>query len=288
MLIGSRLRMAVLLASTVYTALTAGVSNGAPRAAKEKQCGPTVGSKVETVSINSITSTLAKTDYKRDEFESSEAYRKRMKDVATKLPDSWLVAIPHKAGNVSYDPDAKQLTVQRAFFLDYENFGDSSELGYTSAFIGHEIEYDLSDNLDIVVSRTIKNLGTLDGQSAFGARVAVHRESGTTQAIFEREAADYEDIFEAPKKFEYKARSKPVFSLSVEPERARELKSQVRAAVLIVPKAPYFASAHVWHNKPTVSTPYQITEEFQVVIADIKCALLTDGSGLVLATRATR
>lgn len=284
MLTGSRLGIAVMLTSAVCAALAVDLSKGATRAAQEKQCGPAVGSKAQTVSINSITSTLAKTDYKRDEFESSESYRTRMNDEAAKLPASWLVAITYKAEHVSYDPDAKRLTVSSGFFLDYPNFGDYSELGYTAAFSGHKIDYKLSDNLDVIF-RTIRELGTQDGHSAFGGRVTVRRESGLTQAIFEREAEPYESIFGAPKKPEV---ARTVFALSLETQKARELKSKLRGAVLIEPKAPYFASANVWHNKPTVATPYEVTEEFQVVIADIRCAVLMDGQGVVLATRATR
>jgi len=266
-------------------------------AAQAKECGPKVGSKITTVDIRSIIAMLENAGTVRDEFETSAAYNDRLKAIGKKLPEVWIVSVPHKPGHVSYDADARRLNISKWLFLDFDNPPGYSSLDYRDAlaYVDNEgkyktrIQVDARDNLGVPLSRRVTVADKYDGTNSFGRTVKITRQKATTQAIFERAGGIDEDVFSAPIRPGSAPRtSKVVFSLPIDPTTARTLKTSVRAAVLIAPKPPYFGRGSVYHKRPTLTAPYDIEEELQVVVADIKCALVLDGVGTVLATRPTR
>lgn len=151
------------------------------------------------------------------------------------------------------------------------------------------MEYDATGSLEIPMTRTIVAMGNYEGSNAYGAKSLVQKQKATTIGIFERAGVGFFDnIFFAPPSRDKQAPEKLVFTLKADPSKARTLKANLRAAVAISPKKPYFARGSVYHKPPTHDVPYQIEEEVQVVIADITCAILTERDGTVLATRTTR
>lgn len=280
----------------VVVALAAStIAAGATAATKTlpKQCGPAIGSKVSPLQIGSIVTKLEKFKYERDEFETSSAYETRMKAIAVDLPREWIVAIPYdvRSESAKYDADTQRLEVSKWFFLNFSNAPGYESIDYGDALYrlkGQPVEYGATGNLEIPMARTIAAKGSYEASNAFGVKVLVQKQKATTIGIFERAGTGYFDniFFAAPRGS--KQPDEIVFSLAADPDKARTLKTTLRAAVVISPKKPYFARGSVYHKGPTRDVPYEIEEEVQVIIADITCAILMDREGAVLGTRATR
>lgn len=185
----------------------------------------------------------------------------------------------------------QRLNVSKWFYLSFSNPTGYESVDYGSALFrlrGQPIEHGATGNLEIPMTRTIVAKGSYEASNAFGAKVLVERQQATTIGICDRAGTGYFDnmFFPAPR-----GERRPddiVFSLKANPETAKTLKTNLRAAVAISPRKPYFARGSVYHKPPTRDAPYDIEEEVQVIIADITCAILTDRDGTVLATRVTR
>ena len=63
---------------------------------------------------------------------------------------------------------------------------------------------------------------------------------------------------------------------------ARGAKASFKAALLIEPKAPYFATGRGSPQQATVSDTREITDNLRVIVADIRCALFADANWKVL------
>jgi hypothetical protein len=61
------------------------------------------------------------------------------------------------------------------------------------------------------------------------------------------------------------------------PEEARHLKKELSFAVVVTPKPPFLADGR---QKSAVTT-YDYHDSFTFLVADIRCTLVTDASGLV-------
>lgn len=71
-------------------------------------------------------------------------------------------------------------------------------------------------------------------------------------------------------------------------EMAKDIKTTARAAIVYVPKAPYFAKGKYPWGKPTIDGPLEIDETIEVAIGDIQCALFLSLQGKVNGAVATR
>lgn len=79
-----------------------------------------------------------------------------------------------------------------------------------------------------------------------------------------------------------------VGQLRLAPEGARRLRPQLKSAFVVAPKEPYLIKDQQKVGEPTISTPLDVTEDFSILVADIQCGLLMDGSNKVLGPYPTR
>ena len=154
---------------------------------------------------------------------------------------------------------------------------------------GIHIEYSLLDNVAWSLPRRSENVGTYPGQNAFGAMVEVVKQAQLSRGVFEREGSHDENLWSA-KQPAYDKDAPPVaFAIQVTPADAKLLKKpgQLRAAFLIAPVPPYYASGTTT-SAPTVNAPIDRTTNAKYIIGDIQGAALYDADGRLLGTRATR
>lgn len=69
-------------------------------------------------------------------------------------------------------------------------------------------------------------------------------------------------------------------------EEAKLLKDKLQIGIYFVPKFPY-ATSKMNYQKPSVVNPNEVTEEYRVMVGNIKCAVVADESGKVLAVANT-
>ena len=71
------------------------------------------------------------------------------------------------------------------------------------------------------------------------------------------------------------------------PDEARLLKPSLRIALVVAPFAPYVVRGTNPYGRPSLQSPKQVTIDFTILMADIQCGLVMDGSGRVLGAYPT-
>lgn len=238
-----------------------------------QQCSAYVGQQVAPMAFDDVAKNYSSIPPK-DEFETTDQYKQR---VESSIPNGQNPQILAKKVEdlkyFPYDADQQILSVQ-AYAFDNTNFDAWSAFYYAktkdlSANTG-------SNNIDVVISETDKESGTYIGQNSFGAKVRITKTTRTTKALFQRKASFGENLFRNTGK------NGVIGSFSLSPEEARRLRSNLHIAFVIQPKLPFVVKSTYPFGEPTVSNPEEIKVDATVLVADIQCGLLLDGTGTVL------
>lgn len=236
---------------------------------------------VQPVKANTLWKQLANVPKVRDEYETSEAFENRVLKAITSISGSVIVEVPIQRQYITYNADTKQLDIQ-SYAFDNINTEYSGVFGYGTHFYD-KIKYGSSDNIDIVFPSEETQLGSYIGKNAFGVKVRVRKVARFTKAIFEREDEQNTGLFP-----NLSHNNVTVISLhDITPEMAKHLKTTARAAIVYIPKAPYFAKGKYPWGEPTIEAPMDINETIEVAVGNIQCALLLNQTGKVYGVAAT-
>lgn len=246
-------------------------------------CAPYLEKEVKLTNVNDLWKDLAKVPNIKDEFETTKAFEDRVAAAIVLFKDPQIVEIPIDRKFITYDADTSKLSVESYAFKNLST-NYSEVFGYGTQFYG-KIKFGYSSNIDIVFPYEEKNNGSYIGKNAMGAEISVTRLVRNTKVIFEREAAIGEGVLTSSK---YPPHT-PLLSYSnITPEIAKTVKTTARAAIVFVPKAPYFATGKFPWGEPTLKRPTEIDETLEVAIGDIQCALFLNAAGKVFGTVVTQ
>ena len=243
----------------------------AGNAMAQDACQAFVGQKITTTTFDSVVSTLSKVPAEKSEYETTAAYEARLAAVNSTVPKQFIIQYQLNKEYLKYDADAGKLNVAAYAFRNI-NTDYSSVFGYGTPFYG-KVKYDSYGNIDVVLSQTEKPVGQYEASNAYGAKATVTKVARTTQAVYERNADYDDDAFVG----QVKGVGAQIGALPISVDEAKALKATATAALVIEPKWPYFAKGQKSWD-PTISNPTEITDDISVVVADIKCALLLNGS----------
>jgi hypothetical protein len=237
----------------------------------------------------------------KGEFETAAQFEQRQAAARARCKERYLISTPVDPEEIRYDAD-KQVLIVTVWALKntgssddelHALFGWSSELKDAKV----EIKYGTSiwPNVEWAFPRDRRTVGTYDGQNAFGVRATIIKQEITATGIFEREGArggdilDGEDVWfrRQPKDVEVSLRA--AFEIKADPDRARALKQHgaLRAAVLVAPRFPFYATG-IARFTPTIRAPFDRTTNVRYLIGDIQAVALYDASGQMIAVRETR
>lgn len=237
----------------------------------------------------------------KGEFETAAQFEQRQAAARAKCKERYLIATPVDPEHIRYDAD-KQVLLVTVWALKNTGTTDdelnslfcwSSELKKANV----EIKYGTSiwKNVEWAFPRDRRDVGTYDGQNAFGFRATIIKQEITSRGIFERQGArggdilDGEDVWfrRQPKNVEVSLRA--AFEIKADPDRARAFKQNgaLRAGVLVAPRFPFCATGVV-RDTPTIRDPFDRTTTARYLIGDIQCVALYDSEGKLLATRPTQ
>lgn len=230
----------------------------------------------------------------KDEFETAAQFTERQAAARAKCKERYLIAAPVDPEHVRYDAD-KQVLIVETYALT-NTLATSDELGAVFGYGSElskakaEVKYTTlsSGNVMWIFPRERKDVGTYDGANAFGVKATITKQEGVSRGVFERQGA-YEESVWVNGRQPYVKGSPPVaFEIKADLEKAKALKqSGLRAAILVVPKAPFYATG-VDHFTPTIQAPYDRTTSVRYLVGDIQCAAIYDSEGKLLATRPTQ
>ena len=78
-----------------------------------------------------------------------------------------------------------------------------------------------------------------------------------------------------------------VGELRVPPSDARRLKEELRIAFVVSPKEPFLVAGQRKVGETTIRNPRAVTENFTILVADIRCGLVMDRAGTILGAYPT-
>ena len=136
--------------------------------------------------------------------------------------------------------------------------------------------------------------GSYPASNAFGAKVTVHKIKRNVFSLFDRpfgnkgkrytsdsvESWAYDGVGDYQSAYGVLSNTGFV-EINLPIEVARTAKDTIRANVVFRPKAPYFATGDR-HWSPKVSNPNEIDAQYNAIVGDILCVLITTKDGKVL------
>lgn len=253
------------------------------------ECTRYSGQTVTPGTVDDLLAELAKLPNLKDEFETTQAFETRMAAATSGAQQLRVVWVPVDSKYVTYDADARKLSVH-VYALANERTDYYGVFGYGTPYDGKVKTAlgTLGTNINIVLRKPEEKDGSFTGQNSFGAVTNVTRVKRSTQALFEREGARGEDLF-FPNEGAAAARKRLIVEFPETPvDIAKTVKATLKAAVVVVPKWPFYAKGKVSWGPPTVQRPTLLDESLEVAVVDFQCALLTDGTGKVFAAIDTR
>ncbi|MDZ3831938.1 MAG: hypothetical protein U0S50_09005 [Sphingopyxis sp.] len=213
----------------------------------------------------------------KDEFETSDAYRARLAAAGGAGP----LIISKKiegAGYLAYNADKGAFEV-KAYLFDNTNFNAWDAFYYAKVT---DPKASTMSNLDVVISSSDTVTGTYSAQNGFGAKTNVSKVTRIEKAIFESEPARYgEELF-------FQNKDAIVGEVPMSVAEAQAFKPQAKIAFVAVPKLPYVVRATFPTGKTTISNPTDLTVNSTILVADIQCGLLMNGTNKVVAAFKTR
>lgn len=264
-----------LLAIVVMNYATAAESDLLP----SERCSAYVGQKVAPKTFDDIARIYSSISPK-DEFETTEKYQNRIESSSSDNREP--IIVTKKIESLKYFPyDAdRQILMVQSYAFDNTNFDAWSAFYY--AKLQNLNANTRSNNIDIVFSETDKESGAYIGQNSFGAKVRVTKTTRTTKALFQRKASFGENLFRNTDK------DGVIGTIPMPPEDAKNIRSQLRIAFVIQPKLPFVVKSTYPFGEATISSPEEVKVEATVLIADVQCGLLMNGTGVVLGAYETQ
>ena len=250
-------------------------------------CHSYVGQQVSFSSTQDVLASLRKTPTMKGEFETTADFESRKAAAFKDIPKLLVLPSIFEGKHISYDADQQAMSV-KSYALSNLNTDYAGVFGYGTDFDG-KIEFSrLYDNLDAVIYRSEKNVGQYSGENAYGASRNVRKIDRRTVSIFEREGEYGEDLFPSKMTDEDGVDSIIGFVYDIPIEQAKLARDNWKSGYVVELKSPYFTEGPVRHKGPSITRPTEINETLSVVIADIKCGIVTDSSSRVLLSEATR
>ncbi|MGF6229468.1 hypothetical protein QFZ27_003423 [Inquilinus ginsengisoli] len=254
-----------------------------PVAASTQACDSYLGQMITPVSFDRVRAALSRLPTQRNEFETTPQFDARVANALGNTDGTYIVQAAFNPKYATYDADRQQFAVQTYAIGHGQPYWDTV-FGYGHPLYG-QVEYGSYENIGLSVSSS-ETAGTYVGSNAFGVTARVTETTRNEKAIFDRKAAYGEDLYSPPGSDVYSTRI--IAEIPADPATAPRLKNTMKAAVVIAPRSPWVAAGRGHINTPTINNPQTVEQVVSAVIADIQCALITDGTNKVIAAVTTR
>lgn len=240
-------------------------------------CPSYVGTTVAPLTFDEAVAKLPKVSPK-GEFETTAEYQARF---AAAGGGGLLIVgkAPDDRKFFTYDADHGKLSVEPYAFRNWD-LSAWYALHNTAG-----LEPSTLYNVDVVISRGFHIVGSYMGQNGFGAQARIVERQSVVHAIYDRPIGVDEELKGTGL---FLNNDEVVGTLDMPPSEAQALKPKLSVAFVVLPKEPYLVHSHYKVGEPTIDAPIDETEIATVMIADIRCGLLLDGSNKVIGAYPTR
>ena len=246
------------------------------------QCQGYVGQTIRPQNIDDALARFSNVTPK-SEYETTAQYQARRSAAVGATGPMIIGKVSEGEKQFAYDADAGLLSVspfafRNTFFPAWEAFSAAG-----SPFVSN---VSTGSNVDVVIEHSDQVTGSHKATNGFGATAQVAKITRTMKAIYDRAAETYNaELFPNTIGADYKVRA--VGQIRMSPAEAQVLKPHLKLAFVVVPKEPYSVSGSTRIGKTTIQNPTEVTLNFSVLIADIRCGLLTDGGDKVIGAYPT-
>lgn len=254
----------------------------AATAANAQDCRSYVGQVVAVQPFQTVAATLKTLPTVKGEYETTAAFEARVSAARGAMPETVIVQGVFSPNYVNYDADAGVIKVQ-AYALRNLNTHYAYVFGYGSPYY-EKVKYSSLGNLDAVLFEKESTTGSYSASNAFGAKTTVTKITRLQHAIFEGPTVRYGDRLFVDEKPGVEAL---LGTIPMTIPEAQALKASGKVAFAAKPKWPFYAEG-VRKWEPTITSPTDVNNPIHVIVADIQCGLLLDGSNKVVGAYATR
>lgn len=245
-------------------------------------CFEYLSKNINPMTFDTLAAVLSKLPSKKDEFESTADFEKRLNKAKSKIPDKFIISIPINSNFIEYDADKRILEV-RSPAIKTMGTNYDGVFGFGTDYY-KEIKYWRYQNIDAVVETKSRNVGDYVGQNAFGTSTHVSRIDSLTKVVFERAGERNQSLF-----FNLRPQSSMIVEFpETPPDIAKKFKFSLKSSLVIAPKQPFLVKGSGTRDAPTIQDPVDWHKTLEVIVADIQCALFTDESGWVYGVVRTR
>lgn len=259
-------------------AIAATLALTASSLSSQQSCGAYVGKTVEPLSFAQAAGPFLKIPPK-DEFETTAQYTARINAAAGDRIDKTIILGKQllNKDHMIYDADKELLTID-AYIFDTWFIDVHAQLRAIKQ--DDKIKADRSNNLTAMIVANDSATGQYEATNGYGAKFTVMRYIRDLRSVFERPLPTGA--------FSLFSTAGVLATLPLHPDEARQLKSTAQVAFAVRPFAPFIISGERALDTPSSTNPMEITERFQTLFAQIDCALLLNGSKVVMAAVETR
>lgn len=234
------------------------------------QCAAYVGQPISATPFEDVYSRLPQVA-PRGPYESARDYEARLAQAAgaDQAPLVMRITPVRRDEGLSYDPDRQRLIVYVwAFGGGRVNFTNAG-LG-----LGRPREDNSVSAIGFQIAAVETSFETYQATNGFGAPVTVRRTHRRVAAVWERIGRLGENPFLGTRDLSR------VAELQMPPGAAQDLIERGGTALLFTPRPPFRAVGESV-LEPRFDSPTERRDALQIIIADVQCGFLLDGSGRV-------
>ncbi|HEY0147945.1 MAG TPA: hypothetical protein VGB70_02980 [Allosphingosinicella sp.] len=247
----------------------------------QDSCSKFVGQSVTPLTFQQAITKVPKVAPK-GEFETTAQFESRR--AAAGSPRELIVAKePEDRKYLEYNADTQRLGIKSYAFKN-RNFSAWDAFYGTPAY--DQLEPSTMGNIQVVINFSEAAGGTYQATNGLGNKFMVSKLNRKVEAIFDRKPArgSYsEGLFPVADKDPYM-----VGYLDIPLADAPRAKSSLKLAYVVEPKEPYLVQNSYKVGETTSVNGTDVTETATVLIADIRCGLVTDAANRVLGAYETR
>jgi formylglycine-generating enzyme required for sulfatase activity len=256
---------------TLIALLCAGVA--ASQAFAQSACVAADDSPIKLESAESVVGNLEKlTKIEKGTFETQDEFQQRVSQSVLGLNlDRDIVIGPVSGGSVKYDFDREMLLIPTRVLTYQTGFVEGFDLG-----------------------SKVVDLGSYQGQNAYGAKTTVTRKSIYNYSLRGAEepkkdgkdGARWLDLVEL---VEPQYEGGPIgavqyIGIPMDRDRARALENKTKIAFVYKPTEPFYRSSYILTTSATIANPSELNSFSGTLFGDVFCALVIDDKGKKLAT----
>ncbi|WP_288338446.1 hypothetical protein [uncultured Sphingomonas sp.] len=195
---------------------------------------------------------------------------------ATSTSSPIILTIPVDRDHLRYDAGAGAIFVSAgAFPAAGFSAAIQAEVISDMALLSAKIDAPMTGGIKIALGESQRVLGTEMGRNILGQPVKVSNVERHTRGLYLGKGAMFPTVQDD---------GSPVMAFELAKAQAMAARTKLRAAVAVVPQAPYFLSGSGSGAAANAQQPVHYVERWSIVVAEPKCALILDTRNKVLAS----